>query len=532
MKKHDLKVLLIGLDGVNLDLIHRLLPKDAMPVLNSIIDQGMSGNLRSVFPTHSASAWASFMTGSNPSSHGVFDFKIRLPNGRYRHAKPQINQTLWHIIGSYDDKVGVFNFPVTFPPDTVNGWLVSGMLSTRIESATYPPSLGSELRKRFPNYRIDVEWMLYENRPNELLKDLMLMVQQHSQVTQFLLNSIPIDCLFIAITATDRAQHALWRYLDPKHPYYIAESAHKLQPIIYKFYRTLDESVEILIESCNKDTIIVLLSDHGFQSAAWQFHVNEWLAKNEWLYFHNQQERFIRWIKKFEPPHLRSLRRKIYPDISRHFHGLEPGGSIDWKRTKAYCPWNFHQGIRINRNYLEENRICIESNEYERLVKEISEGLQEIRNPINGELVIKSVYRVVEIYQGDYLNEMPDLVFELYPNYAPGIHQQHLFEPTCWASGDHNLDGFISIYKKKGIKKIDLSVELIDVAPTVLGFLGLPIPPFMQGTPIPTGLEKPIQAGRFFKRALDSDQLIKPDEGLSEEEEKKLLEQLKNLGYL
>ena len=532
MREQNLKVLLIGLDGVNFDLISRLLPRSVMPTLNSLIAEGVSGNLKSVFPTHSASAWSSFMTGTNPSAHGVFDFKMRLPDGRYRHAKPDISNVLWHIIGNYGYKVGIFNFPVTFPPDVVNGWIVSGMLSPELERATYPPLLGVELRKVFPDYLLDIEWMLYENRPVDLLNDLIAMVIQNTQVAQYLLNREAVDCFFMAFIATDRAQHALWQFMDPLHPNYQADRADEIQPLIYHFYEVLDESIKALVEFCDDETVLILLSDHGFQSAAWQFHVNEWLANQHWLIFQERSERFTRWIRKVEPPPIRIIRRKIFPDVSRHFSSFAPGGTINWDKTLAYCPWNFHQGIQINPHYLAAKRLSKESREFNQLITEISKGLTKIRNPHNNEKVIKKVYRVAEIYQGDYLNQMPDLVFELNPNYAPGIHRQRLFEHTHWASGDHNLEGFITIYQREITADKLGYTQLIDVAPTILRLLRLPIPSFMQGHPLPIDIKIPMQDDSPImpQKRLEQSPL---DQGtLSDDDEKKLLEQLKNLGYL
>ena len=87
--------IIIGVDGINLDLITRLLPRSVLPTINRLKETQSFGELRSVIPTHSASAWASFFTGQTPAGHGVFDFKHRLPDGRYRHAKPDPSHTFW-----------------------------------------------------------------------------------------------------------------------------------------------------------------------------------------------------------------------------------------------------------------------------------------------------------------------------------------------------------------------------------------------------------------------------------------------------
>src|SRR6202022_1465244 len=97
--------------------------------LSSAIERGIFSDLESVIPPVTASAWTSFMTGKNPSKHGIFDFTSFDPQA-YRwgiNTAQQIqSKTLWHLLSEKGKRVVVVNLPYTYPPSTVNGVIVSG----------------------------------------------------------------------------------------------------------------------------------------------------------------------------------------------------------------------------------------------------------------------------------------------------------------------------------------------------------------------------------------------------------------------
>ncbi|NQU08302.1 MAG: alkaline phosphatase family protein [Candidatus Abyssubacteria bacterium] len=115
----DTKVMVIGLDGGSLDLIRSLAEKGIMPNLLALINEGVSGELKSVFPPITAPAWASFLTGKNPGKHGIFNFfkNLRdLDNRRIVSHDSIKAETLISIANQSGKKVASINMPVTYPP--------------------------------------------------------------------------------------------------------------------------------------------------------------------------------------------------------------------------------------------------------------------------------------------------------------------------------------------------------------------------------------------------------------------------------
>ncbi|NLF13631.1 MAG: phosphodiesterase, partial [Anaerolineaceae bacterium] len=123
----------LGLDGATLALIRPWASSGHLPVLARLIDGGVSGNLRSTYPPLTGPAWSSFMTGKSPAWHGVLEF-FRREEGTYRQRlnSPQDldGHSLWRILSDAGRQVGVMGVPLTYPPEAVNGFLITGLLTS------------------------------------------------------------------------------------------------------------------------------------------------------------------------------------------------------------------------------------------------------------------------------------------------------------------------------------------------------------------------------------------------------------------
>ena len=528
------RLLLIGLDGLNWLLLEPLLAAGVMPHLARLRREGAWGPLTSVLPTLSAAAWASFLTGQNPAGHGVTDFTVRQADGTHRHAKPHPATTLWYHLERGGLQVGVFNFPVTYPPDPVNGFLVSGMLTPQGRTFSHPAALGDELLAAVPGYRLDLEWQLYEGREQALLRDLTEMTRQRMAALHYLRSRFDPDCLAAAFIGPDRLQHALWRHLDPTHPRHDGEQAAALGGAIHEFYHTLDEAVGELTAEATADTAVILLSDHGFQSAAWQFRADDWLAAHGWLTRQAGRSRLEHWVRRLDTPRVQHLRRRLVKDISRHFTTFQPGGTIDWSRTAAFCPWNEQQGIRLNVRGREPQGIVAPGADYEQLRDEIEQALLAATAPGSGLPVIARIWRREDLYDGLYLEQMPDLVFALRPPFAAGPVAPGLWASTGWASGDHSLEGMFVAWGRGVAPGRVAGAALIDVAPTALYLLGQPVPTTMDGQVLTAALDPSLVAAQPVRRQEASlpEGGDPADSVMTPEEEAEIQAKLRALGYL
>ncbi len=150
------KVICIGLDGATFDLIKPFIAQGQLPTFKKLMDSGAFSELRSTVPPVTASAWSSFMTGKNPGAHGLFDFMQRRDKSYDLapvSALDRDGKAVWDLMGEAGKKVIVMNVPVTWPPQPVNGQLVTGMLTPRnAENYTYPKELADELKSAIGEY--------------------------------------------------------------------------------------------------------------------------------------------------------------------------------------------------------------------------------------------------------------------------------------------------------------------------------------------------------------------------------------------
>ena len=156
LQEFSQKTAVIGLDGGTFDLIKPWVEEGYLPTFKKLMNDGVWGELRSTMPPITAPAWSSFITGMNPGNHGLIDFIKRRP-GTYEvgpvNASVRRGRSLWSLLSDSGKKVLTANVPVTFPPEPVNGTLITGLLTpSETSEFTYPPELAKRLRDS--GYRI------------------------------------------------------------------------------------------------------------------------------------------------------------------------------------------------------------------------------------------------------------------------------------------------------------------------------------------------------------------------------------------
>ncbi len=126
------RAVVIGLDGVAWHLLDPLIEKGLMPRLASIRQRGAAGTLTSTVPTYTPPAWTSAATGVNPGRHGIYGFyggNAQSEHQELMHAGKVKSSTIWEMANAQGVRAGVYNLPLTFPPQNFDGWMVSGMMT-------------------------------------------------------------------------------------------------------------------------------------------------------------------------------------------------------------------------------------------------------------------------------------------------------------------------------------------------------------------------------------------------------------------
>jgi len=551
-----MKVLVIGLDGVTFDLLGPWIESGALPNLQKLVNQGASGTLRTTLPPISSSSWSSFVTGVNPGKHGLVDFvypgadsyKVSMINATSRRTR-----ALWNWLNDAGYKVGLLGIPTTYPTEPVDGFMISGFLAPGPESEwAYPPELKSELRAELgefllsPNERYrSTRWL------DRFLEDLTASVENRTQAALYLMRNKPWDLFTVVYWDTDMVQHETWRLLDPHHPRYDSEEAAAQRERILAFHRKVDADVGRLLAEIDSDTLVVVMSDHGFGPVHSFFLTNNWLASMGLLQFkHSSWTTFKKALFRlgFTPLQmfrfakalgLGKLRRKVRFQqkaglLNRVFLSFD---DVDWSRTRAFSIGSFGQ-VYLNLAGVRPEGIVQDGQEAEDLKDEISRQALALRDPRTGELLVERVYRREEIYSGPYIARTPDLIVQARGwEYMAFGHadfgSNRLVESIIGLSGHHRPEGVL-ILSGAGVRpghQLERA-SILDLAPTILHAMGVAVPQDLDGRVLSEAFEASSAASRpvvHSQANIYKDSAAEPD--LSDEEMDEVQEKLRGWGY-
>lgn len=554
-----MRVLVIGIDGATFRLMRPLMQRGYMPFLSRVEQEGALGTLTTIYPPVTAPAWSSFMTGKNPGKHGVYEFLHRK-----RGTLEQIpvnagmlgSQTLWEMMSKAGKRMVVVSVPLCYPPFAVNGTLMSDFLAPKgARDLSYPPELLGEVEAKFGEYLLYHKQVYTKDNVGNVLAELEEHTAYRQRVAEYLLKRDPWDFAMVYFEGTDRLQHELWHIIDETSPMHDKQEAAQYAERTRNYYRVLDDDVRQLTELAqaqDPETTIILMSDHGFGAIHNFVNFNIWLLKEGFLRLKRDiptQLKHALFELGFTPSlgyklsmnfgfaNLRlsqgmTNRNQILDLVRRGFLSFR---NVDWSRTRAFSSGNYGQ-IFVNLEGREPYG-SVPHEQFEQVRADIEARLRELRDPRSGAKIVDRIFAQPEVFWGPFIDDAPDIVFLLAENYkALGTLEfasNRIIEPAFGNSGDHRMDGFVGMYGKEikpGVKVENANI--MDVAPTILYLMGLPIPSDLDGQVLTAPLSDQLLMSSEIRHgdALGSRDQIVPD--YSEEESEEVKERLKALGYL
>jgi predicted AlkP superfamily phosphohydrolase/phosphomutase len=513
------RLLIVGLDGATFDLVEPWAADGSLPHLARLMEAGARGRLRSTVPPATFPAWTSLMTGVNPGRHGIFDFTRRLP-GTYRveflNATYRRVPSVWRLLSDAGRRVAVMGLPATYPPEPLNGLLISGFdapVATGIDrSFVYPEALYDEIREAVGPYEItDFQELHVGPGWHEMaLEKLLAAARRRTEIAAYLLDREAWDCFFVHFGETDTVAHHFWAFHDAGSPRHdapgVAEAA-GLGQAIHTVYRAVDRAVGELVAHAGEGATVAIVSDHGSGGTGeGVIHLNRWLAEQGWLRFARPGpgERATARLKQLglalpSPVQEWAFRGPLRRLVGRLESGVRLAG-IDWAATRAFSEEvNTLPGIWLNVRGREPEGTVAPGSEYERLRMAIVERLAAWRNPATGEPVMARAWRREELYHGPAVADAPDVVLEPAPDrgYAytflssggrPGEALRSLGPGERLGAkggsmnGSHRPEG-VCLLAGAGVRRGArlAGARIVDVAPTLLCLLGEPVPGDLDG---------------------------------------------------
>lgn len=533
-----------------------------LPTLRRLLEEGAAGELQSTIPPMTAPAWTSFMTGKNPGKHGLYDWIERRPES-YQVSAVTASRcqepSLWELLGRHGRRVCVLNVPMTFPPRPVNGLMLSGMPApSKKVPIDYPPGLLAEIEKEVGEYLLypDPGQAYSDSGVDAFLDRLYRTTETRLKVISHLRAREDWDFFMVVFNGTDTVQHAMWKYMDSAHPLHDPSRSAIYGRAILDYYRYVDGALGALLGGLDDDTVLMIMSDHGFGPFHKFIYVNNWLREQGWLRLRGGARARLKtalFDAGFSPMSVYDLLMRFgWGRLKREVvRGKGQGllralflsfDDVDWRRTQAYSLGNVGQ-IRLNVLGREPQGAVEPGERYEALRDEIISRLWQLRDPQTGERVVQEVYRREEIYSGKNLEQAADIVFIPtrleyfgFGEYEFGSHR--LIEAVKRGiSGTHRPNGVFLLWGKPVRPGVWLEgARIYDLAPTVLHLMGCPLPGDMDGRVLGEGLREAYRgpSPQLAETEAQAATAGPPPEGgeLSQEDERLLAERLRNLGYV
>lgn len=454
--KSSNSVLIIGIDGGSWNLLRPWINDGELPTLKRLLEGGTVANLRTTVPPLSCSAWTSFFTGKNPGKHGIYEYLTE--SGKLVSSKLVKCRKIWQVLSSYNKRCCVVNVPMTYPVDKINGYMVGGFLTPPDEKVySYPKELMSLLKKN--DYKVLYTFLPDQKNVSEkkykVLAELHDMLEKRYITLKQFMNE-KWDFFMVVFEETGTLQYLFW---DEK-------------KIMLEFFKKLDFYISDLINiysANNHNTHIFIVSDHGYNAAPKRcFNIRAWM-KNKGIL---KDKRSL--VQKVIP----KVYRKIYrvPLIKQIFNFSETKEireAFNREIAKSSQIYYSYPGIYINRR-------DINGKEYEELRSNIITKLRSTKDPITQEIVFQIVEKREAVYHGDSIEFAPDIIAVPKHNYAVvfsfesnnSFENMNLYHPGRHFSDMHGLFfAYGDDIQKSSIKE----VSILDIYPTVLHILGVPI---------------------------------------------------------
>ena len=506
------RVLMIGLDAAEPDLIERWIADGTLPTLRRLRSRGSYRRLASSAAWLAGSPWPTFYTGTSPAEHGLYHF-LQWHAARQSMLRPAPEwlplRPFWRALGQAGPRCLIVDAPATYVPEPFHGVEIGGFATHDhlAPAASYPSEAMHEVEREIGPSPLPEE-VVGPQSMRTLLKLADDLDRATRSVTEIALRAMgrePFDFCLIAFAATHRAGHKLWDGTGAAGAV-TAVDHERLAEAFRRVYRTCDDAIGRLLEAAGNDPAVLVFSLHGMGPNTSRIEILPAMlhAALEGRASHRAEPRpMLRRLRRALPLELRHRLKHSLPrpwqDRLTTFWRTEPGG---FAGRAAFCLNADLQGyIRLNLRGREAAGAVEPGRERERLLARIADGLRSFRDADTGARLVADVVRSEDAFPpGPRRDLLPDLVV-LWADRPAAEHRAVRSDglgTIPWPTPGRNPDGRAGNHRGEGFliatgagleENADAgSADIRDLAPTVCALLGVPTPWPMEGRPlIPTG---------------------------------------------
>ena len=486
----------------------------------------------SVEGLYEGATWPSFYTSVNPGRHG-FHRLIQMNPGTYEFYRCFPGEFIkrepfWDSLSRGGKKVAVLDIPLSGITTGLNGIQTvewgshDGVYGFR----TWPRGLKGDVIKRFGHHPLNKSCDSPKRSPQEFcrFRDLLIEgVNRKCELTLHYMKKGEWDFFAQVFTEGHCAGHQCWHLHDPTHPNYDPQIVSHTGDPIREVYRAIDIAIGRIMGNIDEDTLVFFLASHRMaHNFGGNFMLEKILEKLNYLKKRpndapSKKQGKIRQIHNVAkgqwqkvPNRVRTTLQPVLSPLYNSFRAwitrrdlLQISLRMDLTNCRCFPHENGNlvSGIRMNRSGREPGGMIKPGKEWEDFCEELSADLLNIVDRNSGKPMIKKVHKAADLFQGEYMDHLPDLLVEWNDEKmigSKGVNDDKSCrlqmtsekigliegEYTYCRTGDHRPEGLF-IVAGPGIKAghMERTVSIMDFAPTFLGLCGLKIPD-LDGKPI------------------------------------------------
>lgn len=441
------RVLLLGVDALDGDLVREWAMAGKLPAFRSLFDAGRCGPTRNPPGLYVGAVWPSFFTAVSPARHGRYCYE-QLIAGTYRvrrfRSSDLRRRPFWAELSDAGRRVAVVDVPKSPLTPGLNGIQVVdwGTHDPETDDAfrTWPAPLAADLVARFGRDPVgDCNHIgRRAARIEQFCRDLEARVAAKTAMCAELLERDSWD-LFLAVFAESHCVgHQCWAIHDAACDGHDAAVARAVGDPLERVYRALDGAVAELLRKAGPETTVMVLASHGmgphYDATFMLDDILERLDPRPGA----RARQLYRWSGRYWQAILRRVWFGAPPPIP-----LAVGG----RRFFAVPNNEVYGAIRVNLAGREPRGVVRGGAEYEAVYAELRQRLRELVNVDSGEPLVRDLLRVADLYSGECSNDLPDFLVE-WNRAAPISRVSSLAIGTLRKefggarNGDHRDEGF------------------------------------------------------------------------------------------
>ncbi len=484
------RVLYIGLDSADPELLFEWSNSGAMPVMGGLLATGSWARLKNMPGFGSGAMWPSIATGMSPAGHGRY-FARQIRENTYKSTVYRATETagkpFWAHISEAGGRVGIIDFPHATVVEGLNGLQVCDWGTHDANSphlSTDPPGAAAGFEADFGANTIGNCDVPGRDAASYARLKMLLVERAKLRAEMGCRYLGDEDWDFFSTTFHDShcAAHQLWHFHDPDHPDFDAQVSEQLADPIKQVYSAIDTAVGRLVEAAGKEAVVVVFAGPGMGPNYTARHLMDDIL----LRLENPSASGRRSImdplktayRKFAPSALRTSLRAWADRI-------DEASLVRSRSRRRYfaLPHNDISGaVRINLVGREPNGLVEPGAEYDALCDQLTKDLREIVNLDTGKALVDQVIRVDDVCSGPYRRDLPDL-FVTWNRQKPILR---IGSPKIGEisrpypgnrTGDHNAEClFVASGPTIPPGRLEHPVSIFDIAPSILHLLGMEFP--------------------------------------------------------